>query len=218
MNRKGSVGVLLVIVIVVALAIGALWYYGSQSTTTQQQTAERSLSFSCPQNGSAPLQAYEDQTSGFAFCYPLYLTISTGTNDLNTGTHIDWPNQYRDPVMGYTVNPSLSFVVTKSTSSSIAASLPQCDLSGSKGDYWCDPPTQSQITQGTSTGGLQSALFRTDFELNHSVIGTSSGPYAYVEIGSGTYLVFQAPSAAILPSYVDKDLKEILNTVVAVPR
>ena len=212
MNRKGSTAVILAVVVIILLAIGVLLYYKSQpattqisnnqgaassttvASTTQQSTVEPPLSYPCLQNGSATLLTYEDQAEGFAFCYPALLAISTSTNDLNTGIHINWPNSYKDSVMGYTVLPSFNFWVTKSDSSSIAASLPQCDLSGARGDEWCDAPTPSQIIQGLSASDLRYAFFRTNFELNHNVIGTSSGPYAYVDLVPIAILCSRLPS------------------------
>lgn len=227
MNKRGSAGVMLIVAIVVVLLIvGAVWYYKWQSTavvlggssqsaastTTQQVMNQASLSSICPQASNPSLLAFEDGAEGFAFCYPSSLTISTDTNSINVGTHrITWPTPYKDAQQGI-INPSLSFVTTQSNPSLLLASLAQCDLSGSRGDYWCDPPKASQMMYGTSTGGLSFAWFRTDFELNHNVVNTSTGPYAYVDLGSSTYLIFQAPIAS-LPSYIDADLQDILNTV-----
>jgi hypothetical protein len=209
------------IVIIVVLIVGALWYYTSiqpmagQSVDVHNQDAP---ALACDSNSSTTLLEFEDQAEGFAFCYPSDLVISTDTNNIDSGIHdMTWPTPYKDPVMGNTADPNLSFVVLRSNSSSINTSLPRCDLSGASGDYWCVPPPQSQITQGKSIGGLSYTFFRADFEQNNTVVGTSSGPYAYVDLGSGSYLVFQAPVAAVLPSYVDSDLKEILNMVVTLP-
>ena len=235
MDKRGFANIILIVIVAALLGVGGLWYYKMHQEVTislpineqsvvsttnilpsgQSTSSPQEFSFSCTQNGTTTMLVFEDLAEGFAFCYPSNLTVSTDTNNMNAGTHdITWPNAYTDPVSRSTV-PYLSFIVIRSNSSSILAALPQCDLSGSRGDYNCNPPNQSQIIKGTSTGYLSFALFRTDFILNDTsnVINSSTGPYAFVELNSSTYLIFQATVGASLPSYVDGDLKEILSTV-----
>lgn len=238
-NKKGSIAVVLVIVVLVLLIIGTVWYYKSHkplvvqtpaisqsvvtstkptNTSTSQQLATLSpFSFSCPQSLTTPLTVYENQQMGVAFCYPSDLTVTTNT--------ITWPT------VG-TSTPQLSFWILKEgNSSNVFGYLATCDASGAQGDIYCVYPKPNQITEGKNSNGFNYVLFRhnvlsgADGNPNGSIYIGNAGPSAFIPLIGQNYLAFaivdslhQAAGFGALPSYVDKDLLEILNTVAIMPQ
>lgn len=241
MNKRVSVFLVLPVVMVAALVIGGVWWYytsqepiASQSisipemasstnttstpTTFPQQTiALPPFSFSCPQNSTTTLTAYENKQMGIAFCYPSDLIVSTGT--------IKWPTTG-------TLTPQISFwIFNDDNSSNVFGYLAACDASGSQGDDYCVPPISTQITEGRNVNGFNYVLFRHDIVFGNEggappkyIYNNDAGPSAFVPLINQNYLAFaivdslyQANGFGALPSYVDKDLLEILNTVSIMP-
>ena len=238
-SRKWSWLLVLAILIVV---IGAAWYYGghqppSQSqptnpssnpgvvgtSTSQQGTIPLRFSFSCPQ---ATTTAYENSEMGIAFCYPSDLTVTTNSiswpNGSGTGTsHISFWILYEPSAM--------TLVTNLQGSPKLFYDLADCDASGSNGEDYCVFPTSTQITAGENQNGFNYVLFRHDVVNNRAsnVLNSAGGPSAFIPLIGQNYLVYaEIGSLALhdpngfvaLPSSVDKDLLEILNTVAVMPQ
>ena len=91
-------------------------------------------------------------------------------------------------------------------------------------------PKQDQIVEGRNANGFNYVLFRHDIVFGNegatpkSVYNGNAGPSAFVPLIGQNYLtfalvdsLFQANGFGALPSYVDKDLLTILETVSIMP-
>jgi hypothetical protein len=231
MKQKGSVTIIIVIAIVVLALVGGVWYYASKNSgitqplpfkgstptpTSQPIGTPMPFAFSCSQNSTTSLIAYENQQMGIAFCYGADLTISTDTS-YPSFMQIQWPQPAMDISYGKTGYPVMTFGIVQTTDT-ITAWTSSCDFSGPNGEDTCLAPRQSQITEGANSSGLNYVIYSAAFVHNGAtIISSNTGPYAYFPFANDDYLIFRAPSAATLPPYVSDDLKTIVNSLVVMP-
>lgn len=187
------------------------------------------FSFSCPQGSTT---AYEDPQMGVAFCYPADLAVTTGT--------IIWPNAFV-PVIGPYSDPSqqpaLSFGIIHepfpvsmtgtgpgALQPALAEDIMPWEADGSNGSVYSILMKDNPITEGKNQNNFNYVWYRDDYVLDHYVDGTdltvwstSTGPFGFIPLIGQNYLVFYSGGAEPLPSYVDGDFQEILNTVAIMP-
>jgi len=184
------------------------------ATSSQPANASSSNSFVCPPG----LIAYSNQGLGIEFCYPpnvtvidrleSWLTFSDPTGTPTASSSDDSPIPFKLMANMTSLHELFSYTV-----------------SGAVGDDICSDlyPTADQLVQGENQYGLNYGLYREDAACgtdgsgrNFTVVATGGGPFAYVDLGNQTYLLF-AGNSSPRPSYVDGDLKQIVDTTKLLP-
>jgi hypothetical protein len=198
------------------------------TTTTQHTVDLPAFSFSCPRSATTTLTAYDNPAMGIAFCYPSDVVVTTNT--------ITWS-------ASGTQGSQLSFwILHDATARNIAGpesgesvlfyDLAGCLSSGPHGEDWCAPPSSTaQIVEGKNSNGFNYVLFRHNIDFSSqgegygaTVYQSAVGPSAFIPLIGQNYFAFalvnslyQGTGFGSLPSNVDKDLLEILDTVSIMP-
>lgn len=215
--RRKFIIAMITILVVIAGALVITYLPKNQPAATNnppQSQASSSIAFSC----SAGLTPYQNQKLGVEFCYPPTVTVNEGG--------ITWAAYYNSPIDSSKIHPIIGY--------KILSNIPSQDIlfsytkSATVDRVICSTlyPSADQLIQGQNEYGLSYGFYReTDTcgidangnpTADYHIVNTSTGPFAYVYLGDQNYLLF-AGGAFPQPSYVDGDLKQIVETVKMLP-